>query len=314
MMPPALSYVLVTDHYRTIRRVAERLAAQTAKDRIEVVVVAPTGRDLELDLSVLSGFAGVKTVLIDSIWPMSIARAAGARAATAPVVFVGETHSFPHQGFGAALIDAQRESWDVVVPGLANGNPESPLSCAAFLIDYGGWLNRLPGGAIGGGPTWNVGYRRELIAELDDVLDSAFSHGDEMAVALRARGSRTLFVPAAELDHVNVERITAWFEQRFLAGLLVGASRRQRWTASKRLLYLCASPLIPAIICSRIRRPVRIALANGLPFGTIPAVAAGILVRTLGEVVGYVRGAGPGRQSRMDEFELYKLRFTSLPF
>jgi hypothetical protein len=309
-----MSYVLVTDHYRTIRRVAERLSAQTAKDRIEVVVVGPRGHDLELDASILEGFAALKTVLIDSIWPMSIARAAGVRAATAPVVFIGETHSFPHAGFCAALIDAQSEPWDVVVPGLCNGNPESPFSCAAFLMDYGGWLNQLSGGAIGGGPTWNVGYRRDLIQEMDGVLDSALSHGDEMAVALRARGSRTFFVPAAGLDHVNVERITSWVEQRFLTGLLVAASRKRRWSASKRVLYVCASPLIPAVILSRIYRPVRVALANGLPFGTLPAIVVGSVVRTLGEVVGYLRGASAGAQSRMDEYELYKLRFTSLPF
>jgi hypothetical protein len=57
-----------------------------------------------------------------------------------------------------------------------------------------------------------------------------------------------------------------------------------------------------------------VALAKGLPFGTLPAIVVGIVVRTLGEVVGYVRGATAGSQSRMDEYELYKLRFTSLPF
>jgi hypothetical protein len=314
MSAPLMSYVLVTDHYRTIRRVAQRLAAQTVKDRIEVIVVAPRGHDLELDLSVLKGFAAIKTILIDSIWPMSIARAAGARAATAPVVFIGETHSFPHAGCCAALIDAQSETWDIVVPGLCNGNPESPFSWAAFLMDYGGWLNQLPGGAIDGSPTWNVGYRRDLIREMDGMLDSALSHGDEMAVALRARGARTFFVPAAGLEHVNVERIIWWFEQRFLTGLLVAASRKERWSTSKRLLYICASPLIPVVIFSRIFRPVRIAFAKGLPFGTLPAIVVGIVVRTLGEVVGYVQGASAGAQSRIDEYELYKLRFTSLPF
>jgi len=314
MSTPLMSYVLVTDHYRTIRRVAQRLAAQTVKDRIEVIVVAPRGQDLELDASVLEGFAALKTVLIDSIWPMSIARAAGVRAATAPVVFIGETHSFPHAGCCAALIDAQSEPWDIVVPGLCNGNPESPFSWAAFLMDYGGWLNHLPGGAIDGGPTWNVGYRRGLMQEMDAVLDDVLSHGDEMAVALRARGARTFFVPAAGLEHVNVERVIWWFEQRFLTGLLVAASRKQRWSVPKRLLYICASPLIAVVIFSRISRPVRIALANGLPFGTLPAIIVGIVVRTLGEVVGYVRGGTAGAQSRIDEYELYKLKFTSLPF
>jgi hypothetical protein len=315
MDTPAMSYVVVTDHYRTIRRVAERLAAQTAKDQIEVIVVAPKDQDLGLDTSIVKEFAAFRTVLIESIWPMSIARAAGVRAATAPVVFIGETHSFPRAGFCAALIEAQTDPWDVVVPGLLNGNPTSPLSWAAFLMDYGGWLNELPGGSIEGGPTWNVGYRRSVIMAMDGALNTALSHGDDMAVALRARASRIRFVPAAQLEHVNVEQIIWWVEQRFLTGRLVAASRMRRWSAAKRLAYVCASPLVPFVILSRIARPVHAALTKcRLPFGTIPALVVGTVVRTAGEVVGYVCGAAAGSQRRMDEYELYKLKFTSLPF
>lgn len=315
MGEPAMSYVVVTDHYRTIRRVAERLAAQTAKDQIEVIVVAPKGQDLGLDTSILSGFAAFRTVLLESIWPMSIARAAGVRAATAPVIFIGETHSFPHAGFCATLIEAQTDPWDVVVPGLLNGNPASPLSWAAFLMDYGGWLNELPGGAIQGGPTWNVGYRRDVIMAMDGALTTALSHGDEMAVALRARASRTCFVPAAELEHVNVEQIIWWLEQRFLTGRLVAASRKRRWSTARRLVYVCASPLVPLVMLSRISRPVRAAVTKcRLPFGTIPALVLGTLVRTAGEVLGYLCGATAGSQRRLDEYELHKLKFTSLPF
>jgi hypothetical protein len=49
MRQAELSIVLVTDHFRTIRRVIQRLQEQTARDRIEVVIVTPTERDLELD-------------------------------------------------------------------------------------------------------------------------------------------------------------------------------------------------------------------------------------------------------------------------
>jgi hypothetical protein len=308
-----MSVVLVTDHYRTIRRVMDRLREQTVRDQLEVVIVAPAGEQLGLDPLALEGFAGVRIVEVERINPMSSARAAGVRAATAPVVFIGETHSFPRAGFAEALMAAHAEPWDAVVPGLANANPESVFSWASFLMDYGRWHEALPPGEIPGGPTWNVAYKRSVLLDMGDRLDSALSHGDELAVALRARGHRAYFEPAAKIDHANISKPIWWFEQRFLSGLLVAASRRVRWSRSKRLLYICASPIIPFVILSRLARPFKyLARARILPAATAPLLVAGAIARTAGEVVGYAWGQGSRAQDRMDEYELHKLKFTAL--
>lgn len=55
------------------------------------------------------------------------------------------------------------------------------------------------------------------------------------------------------------------------------------------LLYMCASPLILAVILSRA------------------------IVRTVGEVVGYAVGAAPAAEARMGDYELNKLRYTATP-
>lgn len=315
MTPARLSVVLVTDHYRTIQRVVQHLGAQTVRGEIELVIVAPAASPLDLDATAVSGFADVRIVGLESIWPMGQARAAGVRAAGAPLVFLGETHSFPHPGFAAALIKAHLQPWDVVVPGIGNANPESPLSWASFLMDYGQWLDQLPAGEIGGGPTWNVVYKRDVLADMDASLDELLSHGDGLAVAFRAAGRRSFFEPAARLDHVNVSRPRWWVEQRYLVGLLIAGTRSARWSPLKRLKYIAASPLIPAVVLWRVLGPIRLLARQGvLPGGTIPALLVGAIVRTAGEVVGYARGAGPNAQPRMDEYELYKLKFTSLAF
>jgi hypothetical protein len=308
-----MSVVVVTDHYRTIRRLIKCLREQTVRDRLEIVIVAPAGVDLDLDPEALDGFAGVRVVEIARINPMSSGRAAGVRAATAPIVFIGETHSFPHPGFAEALIAAHSEPWDAVVPGLSNANPESALSWASFLMDYGQWLDALPAGQIPGGPTWNVAYKKAVLLDLGDRLDGALSHGDELAVELHARGHRAYFEPSAKLDHANISQPFWWLQQRYLCGLLVASSRKARWPRSKRLMYICASPLIPFVVLSRLIRPLKsLARSGTLPLATAPLLVAGAITRTAGEVVGYARGSGAHAQDRMDEYELHKLRFTSL--
>jgi hypothetical protein len=310
---PALSVVLITDHFNTIRRVVRHLSAQTAQTKLEVVIVCPSSRELEADESMFTGFAAVKVREVGSLHPMSAARATGVREATAPVVFLGETHSYPHPEFAAALIAAHEGPWDVVVPGLDNANDDGPKSWAAFLIDYGYWLRHLPAGQAGAAPTWNVAYKREALLELGDKLGSALTGGDELATAFRARGRTIYFEPAAVLDHANVSRtFSLWFDERYLSGLLVGGNRRGRWSVSRRWIYALASPLIPLVMLRRVAPAVRAALANRrLPPLTIPALVLGVVARTFGEVVGYVAGARSSDEERMEEYELHKMKYTA---
>ena len=305
--------ILVTDHYRTIRRVLDLLRNQTARSDIELVIVLPAAARNESIESTFEGFAGIKYVELDTIHPIPRSRAAGIRASSAPVIFLGETHSFPNPELAESLIAAHESDYDAVVPALSNANPESAWSWASFLMDYGTWHETQPKGEIGGGPTWNVAYRKSLLTEIDDRLDVAMEHGDELSVWLRGRNARTYFEPRARLAHANVERFRDWIEQRFILGVLVAASRRRRWTMSRRLVYVAGSPLIPLVILYRLRSTVRSLLARGtLPARAVPALVLGTVVRTAGEALGYLRGAKPHHQPRMDEYEIHKLSFTSM--
>ena len=310
---PRISVIVVTDHYRTIRRVLDHLLEQTARNQIELVIVLPREARNEFDEARLTGFAAVKFVELDSVHPVPHARAAGIRGATAPVVFLGETHSFPGRELAELLIAAHDQTWDAVVPGIANANPESAWSWASYLMDYGTWDSTGTAREIGGGPTWNVAYRKDLLQECDDRLERAMEHGDVLAVWLKEHKARTWFEPRARLTHANVERFSNWLEQRFLCGVLVAASRKDRWPVSRRLLYVVASPLIPPLILYRLRSTVGSHLrARTMPMGVIPALALGTIVRTAGEVMGYIRGSRPDDQPRMDHYEIHKLAFTSM--
>ena len=314
MSTPLISVILVTDRFSTIRRVLRSLTSQSARREMELVLVMPAGaRDTDDAVQIDDQFAVVRMVEIPTVHPMPVARAAGIRAATAPIVFLGETHSFPEPDFFERILEAHRGDWDVVVPGLSNANPESSLSWAAFLADYGTWLDSLGEGATRGGPTWNVAYRRSILVEADSRLDVALAHGDEMAEWLRARGARFFFQPRARLPHANVSHGKPWIEQRFICGLLVGNARKRRWGFAKRLVYAAGSPLVPFLTVYRLRGALASLRRRGeLHVSMLLAVFVGAVVRTAGETVGYLRGSAIGTQERMDHFELHKLDFTRM--
>ena len=96
---PRMSIVLATDSYATIRPVIRCLSKQTVKQKLEVVLVTPDAKSMHSNLAGESPFAKT-TVVEDSVDDLAVARAAGVRASSAPIVFIGETHSFRPLGSG----------------------------------------------------------------------------------------------------------------------------------------------------------------------------------------------------------------------
>lgn len=307
-----MSVVLVTDRDETIRRVIEHLAAQTAKDRVEVVLVGPAGSGLGAGPN-LDGFAGVQVVDLDSPLELGEARAAGVRAASAPLVFIGETHTYPHPRMVEELIRAHAGPWAAVIPAFGNANPDGAASWAAFLPDYGAWTPAAPPGEVRFYPMYNASYRRSALLELGDRLGDALRGGDEMAIGLRSRDRRVCFAPAARIDHANVSTPpTDWIRERYLGGRLISAIRAERWSWTKRLLYLCAAPLLPGLYLWRVRAGLRPAGRGGKrPRGTFPLILVAVLIKAAGEAIGYVRGAQPDIDRRMTEYELHRTAYTS---
>ena len=311
---PQMSIILVTDHYRTIREVITRLREQTVRDRLEIVLVAPEGHSLELDAAALDGFSGVRLVEVESILPLGSARAAGVRAATAPLIVIGETHSYPHRQWAEALIKTHAEPWAVVVPAFGNANPDGALSWAAFMRDYGRWVDGLPAGEIDLVPAYNTAAKRDVLLEFGGGLERMVTHGDELEIGLRERGHRVYFQPAAKIDHANVARPAAWLVQRFLIGRVFAAGRAERWPTARRVVYTIGAPLIPVVVLSRLARSIRLLRRQELlPGGTILAMILGLVASAAGEMVTYAIGGGKRDKLRLDEYELHKIKYTYLP-
>lgn len=310
---PRMSVVLVTDRYATIRKVVGCLRAQDVSDELELVIVAPSQEALDLDPAEVAGFGGVQVVEAGSIFPLAAARAAGVRAATAPVVQIGETHAFPGPGWAEALIRAHTRPWAAVVPAIRNANPGGPISWSNLVIDYGPWLEGNPPGEIDAMPTFNTAYKRADLLNLGDLLNGALGNLNDVLLELRAGGQRFYFEPSARIEHANISRPAAWLAQRYVVGRVRGAERGRSWSPLRRLIYACGAPLLPLVLYARARGTVqRLRRTCSLPPGTVPALLIGLTVMALGELVGYARGAAAGPTRRLDEYELHKLRATEL--
>ena len=120
-----LSILLATDTYETLRPVIQSLRRQIDREHLEIVIIAP-GESLGLiNSSQLDGFGAVRVVAVSKPLSLPRARAAGVRAASTPIVFVGETHCFPEPDMCNRLLAGFKDEHCVaVVPAIVNAESE----------------------------------------------------------------------------------------------------------------------------------------------------------------------------------------------
>ncbi len=303
-MIPKLSIVLATDADSTIRPVVEHLRSQTLTGEIELVLVCPG--DLSVAREYAAEFAAIRTV-VDPVDDLARARAAGVRGATAPLVFIGETHSFPAADFAertvAAFADRQ---WAVVVPALCNANPRGVLSWSGFLCDYGPWAPELPEGETMDIPVYNATFRRDRLLALGERLPAALDQSDDLVTAFRAAGWQALFLPSTCVFHANAAELWAWVHNRFLVGHLVSANRSRTWRWPRRMLYASGAFLVPAVLLPRLIPGWRVRVDRG-PAGTMAAVLLALVLRAAGETMGYAGLFVRSAEAGMLACELHKL-------
>ena len=303
--------ILITpDSLRTVRSTLAHLEAQTARERMEIVVVGP--KQLSSDGADRAAAEPLNLVLVEVASPLDppAARVAGIRAASAPIVALSEEHAFPDPEWAASLLSAYGGPWTAVGPAVYNANPVNGISWADLVIGYGPWLEPARGGSVDHLPGHNSSYRRELLMRYDD---------DELALRLaaesvlhwemRKEGYHLLLQPAARLGHTNFAVFVPWIRALYHSGRVFAAVRAGRWHRGKRLMFAGGSPFIPMVRLWRLRGTMRRARSSGAPAHLLPLVIFGLAVDGLGQAAGYLFGEGPSRR-RLPELEFHRERFA----
>jgi len=282
-----MSIVLVTDVMGSVDGVLATFRRQTIADRLELVLA--TGPDIAVPDETGEGFAGFTVVRVHDPFDVSAARAECVRAATAPVVAIGETHCMPEPPWCELLLDTFHDPKVAIAASrVLCANPETVLAQAAHLMDYGPWAQGPPGPRHHL-PAHNVAFRRDPLLALGDDLEAKLDVDAGLNDRYLADGWVLLFEPAARAHHLDVSRLRTWLAERFLNGRTYGGQLAQRWGWPRRLAYTVAWPLIPAVRFARLR-PV--AKEAGVSGRAMPAFVLALILASAGEGAGYLLGPG----------------------
>jgi hypothetical protein len=315
MQPPRpdLSIVIVTpDTYATIRSTIVCLRRQTVRDRIELVIVAPSAAALKPSESELADFLRCEIVEVGTVRSIGSANAAGIRRASASVVALCEDHVIPAPDWAEHLIAAHREPWAAVGVAIRNGNPDSRISWADLLIGYSTWLEPVNAGVADFLPGHNSSYKRGTLLEYADQLETLMEAETVLHWDLRRKGHQLYLEPKARIAHVNFSRLPIWTRVQFHAGRVFAAARArdQRWSVGRRALFVCGSPLIPLVRLRRIARHASRAESLRRSFvRALPALLFGLVIDGAGQMVGYMAGAG-GSAEALSRFEFHRYHYN----
>jgi hypothetical protein len=289
---PALSVIIISpDSYDTIRDLVGALRAQTAHDALEVVIVAPAPAVPRADLADLDGFCCWRIVELGVLRSAAQAKAAGIRCATAPIVVLTEDHSLPEPVWAQALIDAHGQGWAAVGPAMDNGNPQSLISWADFIIGYGPWFNPPVAGEVDQLPGHNTSYQRDLLLEYNDRLEELLAAESSLHQELRARGHRLYLEPAARTFHSNFTEPSRWIPYLCYSGRLFAAQRAHSWPLIRRAAYSAGAGLIPLVRLKRLVPGIHRSRPDLMPRVLAPLLFA-LAVDAAGQWFGYTFGAG----------------------
>jgi GT2 family glycosyltransferase len=289
---PAMSVIITTpDSYDTIRALVQALRLQTARDALEVVIVAPSVAAIRSGLADLQDFRCWRIVELGDLRSSGQAKTAGIRCATASVVVLTEDHCFPDPGWARALIEAHRGTWAAVGPAMDNGNPQSLISWADFIIGYGPWFN--PPGAEEADllPGHNTSYKRDLLLGYGERLEALLGAESNLHWDLRARGFRLYLEPAAKAFHTNFTKPLRWIPFLFYSGRVFAAERRRNWPLLRRVGYSAGAWLIPIVRFMRLIPGVRRTRPDLVAGVSAPLLFA-LIVDAVGQGIGYALGAG----------------------
>lgn len=307
--PAAMSVVIVTpDDYETIRKTMRHTRAQSARDQLEIVIVAPSAADVVLDdADTADTFAAVRVVEAGPIRSLAHGNAVGIRAATAPLVALLEDHSYPDPKWAEYTIERHQEAWTAVAPAMGNPNPKSAISWADFLLGFATWWFPRPSGPIDHLPTHNGSFKRDVLLAYGEDLETMLKAEIVLHWDLHAQGHAFYLESRARVFHMNFERLSSFLQVQFHAGRVFATVRARPWSRARRVVYACGSPLIPLVRLRWVLGQLRARGPQTMPRGVLPMVVLGLAVSAVGELAGFTLGLGDA-SDKLAYFEFHRLR------
>lgn len=300
---PVLSVILIApETFSTIRTTIRHLRAQANYDRLEIIIATPVP-NLAVDEAECSGFCSVIMVYVPGATVTGAFRAESVRHATAPIVVIGEDHSYPQAGWAEEILNGySNPAVAAVGVSVANGNPEKMLSWSNMYFCWGPFIDPTPTGPRMSLPPHNTSYRRHILLEYGDRLEYFLSSEHFLFPDLLSRGYILFLNGKARTRHCNPD---TWAMVALLhyngARHFAGMRRQQGWHWWQCGFHAVAAWLRGALkIVKSLKHIHRTQQLRRLMPMALPHLTIMAILHSWGESVGYILGTGNASERYTD--------------
>jgi hypothetical protein len=267
--------------------------------------VAPSARALQAEvIVVVSGPDKEATRIRERFpWVRLIRRPAGetvpelrrwgVEQASGDIVAIVEEHCLASDTWLAATLAGHARGEYGAVGGPVADHAYTRLrDWVVYFCEYNGSLPPAPNTEVSTLNGANIAYRRQLLLDHRHLLGRGYWEAS-LHPTLLAEGVRFLSVPDMVVHHRGPFTLGYYLHQRYWFSRAFAGARAQTISTPRRLAYIVAAPLIPALLFARMSARVwqkRCHLdrfAQSMPL-LVPALTAFVA----GEWVGYVLGPG----------------------
>ena len=196
-----------------------------------------------------------------------------------------------------------------MAPQIGLANVHSHVAWANYFIQYIKWIPPLERGVIDDVPGHNSSYKRDLLTQYGDRLESMLAFEHAMHQDLRRQGYELFLEPDAISYHLFMTKIVPFLHENFNIGRVYAHTLGKSLSKRQKLVRLASAPLMPFV---RTKRAVDFAHSRGwdqLVPGIIPPLFRGLVFSALGEAVGWWGGPGKAMEHCL-ELDFHRERFV----
>jgi GT2 family glycosyltransferase len=227
----------------------EALTRQLEGRRAEVLVIDRCGE--ETRAAVRGRFPAVRLIAAGRGAALPEMRRQGLAEARGRLVAVLGDRFVPEPGWLAAVEEAHRGGHQVFGGSVENGSVTRVLDWAVFLCEYAPFMPPLAEGEAAALPGNNAVYDRSVLERLGSGLAGEAWDGF-LHDRIRALGVPLWAEPALRVAHHMQYGYTPFLSQRYHASRAFAATRLTGAPRAKRMVYACATPLLPALLFARL--------------------------------------------------------------
>lgn len=214
-----------------------------AQSREQVPWPAPLAATLPANVHCMDGAAQAR---IPHLWRDGIL------AATAPWVALLTAHCVPPRDWLGAALALQWTNTDAGIGGWFENDPGATAAdWALYLLRYVKFSRPRAATGCDNIAADNAVYRRSAVMCHSDLLQRGFWE-PEFHRRFFAQGLRLRLVPELRVVHHNRYTVAQFAHQRRDHGYMFGSDRARASSLGRLLMYVLASPLIPAVLWVKI--------------------------------------------------------------